>query len=225
LRRILIVEDDPDISELLAAYLREAGYLPMCAEDGLMALDAFRSDDFDLVLLDVMLPKVDGYGVCEIIRRDSKVPVIMLTALDGEQNQLKGYDLDIDDYVTKPFSMPVLLRKISAVLRRAGGSTQQQSDILKYKALSLDLLSYEVSLNGAQVELTQREFEILRELINAPGRVFTREMLLAKLWNYDFLGDERIVDSHIKNLRRKLDADYIETVGGVGYRVPKDVQP
>lgn len=221
MKRILIAEDDPDIAELLSAYLREDGYQPECAFDGLMAVDLFREGKFDLVLLDVMLPKIDGFGVCELIRRESGVPVIMLTALDGEREQLKGFDLEIDDYVTKPFSMPVLLRKIGAVLRRSGAS-KENGESLKYKKLQLDLSAYEARMSGELLELTQKEFEILRELISSPGRVQRREMLLQKLWEYDYLGDERIVDSHIKNLRRKIGEDYIETVRGVGYRVAKE---
>jgi two-component system response regulator VanR len=221
MRCILIIEDDFDIAELLSAYLREDGYQVETASDGLTGMEVFRAGGFDLVLLDVMLPKVDGFGVCEMIRWESDVPVIMLTALDGEAEQLRGYDLRVDEYVTKPFSMPVLLQKIAAVLRRAANG-ETCGEVLRYKALTLDMASYEARLNGKILVFTQREFMLLRELISAPGRVFTREVLLAKLWNYDFLGDERIVDSHIKNLRRKLEADYIETVRGVGYRVAKE---
>lgn len=122
MNRILIVEDEPDIQELLSAYLQQAGYQTSLAGDGVEALELFRSASFDLVLLDIMLPKIDGFGVCELIRQESQVPILMLTALDGEAEQLRGFDLEIDDYVTKPFSMPVLLKKIAAILRRAGGS-------------------------------------------------------------------------------------------------------
>lgn len=121
MNRILIVEDEPDIQELLSAYLQQAGYQTSLAGDGVEALELFRSASFDLVLLDIMLPKIDGFGVCELIRQESQVPILMLTALDGEAEQLRGFDLEIDDYVTKPFSMPVLLKKIAAILRRAGG--------------------------------------------------------------------------------------------------------
>lgn len=220
MKRILVVEDEPDIQELLANYLRNDGYEVILAGDGIEALDQFRAYPPDLVLLDIMLPKIDGFGVCELIRRESAVPVIMLTALDGEAQQLKGFDLQIDDYVTKPFSMPVLLRKIAAVLRRAGGYAEPE--LMRYKALSLDADSRECRENGQPIDLTQREFDLLRELIQSPGRVLTREILLGRLWGYDFLGDERIVDSHIKNLRKKLSGDYIETVRGVGYRVAKE---
>ena len=219
MKRILVVEDEPEIQELLSAYLRHEGYSVTVAGDGIEALDRFRAGQFDLVLLDIMLPKIDGFGVCELIRRESTVPIVMLTALDGEAEQLKGFDLQIDDYVTKPFSMPVLLRKIAAVLRRSGGGLE--SEKLSYQNILLDMNQRACQVDGAPVELTQREFDLLSELLKAPGRVFTREILLSRIWGYDFLGDERIVDSHIKNLRKKLNSDCIETVRGVGYRAAK----
>lgn len=217
--RILIVEDEPDIQELLCAFLRDAGYEIEVAGDGIRALDLFRLGGWDLVLLDLMLPKMDGYAVCELIRRESTVPIIMLTALDAEGNQLKGFDLKIDDYITKPFSIPILLHKIAAILRRAQGDTE--SSLLYYKEITLNLDAFQASVHGLVLDLTSREFELLRELLQNQGRVLTRSVLLDRLWSYDFLGDERIVDSHIKNLRKKLCCDYIETVRGVGYRVAK----
>ena len=222
MKHILIVEDEPDIQELLCAYLRDAGYGTAAAGDGVAALELFQSRPFDLVLLDLMLPKIDGFGVCELIRRQSQVPILMLTALDGEGEQLRGFRLNIDDYVTKPFSMPVLLEKIRVILRRSGGTVEDGP--LRYRDLSLDLDAREVRLEGRPLELTAREFELLHTFLSAPGRVFTREMLLSKLWGYDFFGDERVVDSHIKNLRRKLGRDYIETVRGVGYRAAKETE-
>lgn len=219
MKRILVVEDEPDIQEFLTAYLRHEGYGVTAAGDGVEALDRFRAGRFDLVLLDIMLPKIDGFGVCELIRRESAVPIIMLTALEGEAEQLKGFDLQIDDYVTKPFSLPVLLRKIAAVLRRSGGS--MESEKISYQNILLDIDARTCRVDRELVELTQREFDLLTELLKAPGRVFTREILLNRIWGYDFLGDERIVDSHIKNLRKKLNSDCIETVRGVGYRAAK----
>ena len=207
MKHILIVEDEPDIQELLCAYLQDAGYGTAAAGDGVAALELFQSRPFDLVLLDLMLPKIDGFGVCELIRRQSQVPILMLTALDGEGEQLRGFRLNIDDYVTKPFSMPVLLEKIRVILRRSGETVEDGP--LRYRELSLDLDAREVRLEGRPLELTAREFELLHTFLSAPGRVFTREMLLSKLWGYDFFGDERVVDSHIKNLRRKLGRDYI----------------
>ena len=221
MKRILIVEDEPDIQELLCAYLRDAGYETAAAGDGVTALSLFREQPFDLVLLDIMLPKIDGFGVCELIRRQSQVPILMLTALEGEAQQLRGFSLDIDDYVTKPFSMPVLLEKIRVILRRSGGAAESR---LRYRDLVMDLDTREAALDGRPLDLTAREFELLRTFLAAPGRVFTREMLLSRLWGYDFFGDERVVDSHIKNLRHKLGRDYIETVRGVGYRAAKETR-
>lgn len=219
MKRILVIEDEPDIQEMLCAYLRDAGYSVSAASDGIQAMDCFHRESWDLILLDLMLPKIDGYGVCELIRRESDVPVIMVTALDTEDNQIRGFDLQIDDYVTKPFSMPILLRKIAAVLRRTGSDAESRQ--LIYRDIVMDLDAYRVTVDGALLDLTTREFELLKELLQNQGRVLTRSVLLGQLWNYDFIGDERIVDSHIKNLRKKLNRDYIETVRGVGYRVEK----
>lgn len=219
MKRILVIEDEPDIQEMLCAYLRDAGYSVSEASDGIQAMDCFHRESWDLILLDLMLPKIDGYGVCELIRRESDVPLIMVTALDTEENQIRGFDLQIDDYVTKPFSMPILLRKIAAVLRRTGSDAESRQ--LIYRDITMDLDAYRVTVDGALLDLTTREFELLKELLQNQGRVLTRSVLLGQLWNYDFIGDERIVDSHIKNLRKKLNRDYIETVRGVGYRVEK----
>lgn len=221
MRKILIIEDELDIQELLAAYLRDAGYEIVIAGDGVEALAQFQQGAFDMILLDLMLPKIDGFGVCELIRRESSVPILMLTALDGEQEQLRGFQMEIDDYVTKPFSMPILLQKIRAILRRTAGG-MENNRCLHYRDLTLDLDGMEAVLAGRSLDLTTREFELLQALISSPGRVFTREVLLAKLWGYDFFGDERVVDSHIKNLRHKMGTDYIETVRGVGYRAAKE---
>lgn len=219
MKNILIVEDELDIQELLCAYLQEAGYQTVTAGDGVTALALFQEQPFDLVLLDIMLPKIDGFGVCELIRRQSQVPVLMLTALDAEEQQLRGFGLEIDDYVTKPFSMPILLEKIRAVLRRSAGA--EPDNRLCYRDLAIDPDTREAVLDGRVLDLTTREFDLLYTFLHTPGRVFTREMLLARLWGYDFYGDERVVDSHIKNLRHKLGRNYIETVRGVGYRAAK----
>lgn len=221
MKKILVVEDDASIQALLHDFIVEAGYEVSVAGDGVEALAAFDAQRFDLVLLDVMIPKIDGFGVCEVIRQKSDVPIIMLTALDGEEHQIRGLDLQVDDYITKPFSMPVLLRKIAAVLRRA--SRGESARMLVYKDLRMDLDGYKVWVGETEIELTSREFEILRELLTHQGRILTRQNLLESLWKYEFLGDERIIDTHVKNLRKKLgDAGYIETVRGVGYRIDKE---
>lgn len=221
MKRILIVEDEPDIQELLCAYLQDAGYETALAGDGIQALSQFESAPFDLVLLDIMLPKIDGFGVCELIRQQSQIPILMLTALDGEEQQLRGFSLNIDDYIMKPFSMPILLEKIRVILRRSCGSAEE--NCLHYRDLVMNLDAREVFQNGQPLDLTAREFELLHTLLSSPGRVFTREMLLSQLWSYDYYGDGRIVDCHIKNLRHKLLQNYIETVRGVGYRVAKEI--
>lgn len=220
MKRILVIEDDPDIQELIRNFLQDAGYLVSLAGDGMEGLEMFSASLYDLVLLDILMPKVDGYAVCEWIRKRSDLPIIILTALDGEEDQIKGLDLQVDDYITKPFSMPVLVRKIAAVLRRSDHASSGCGH-LKYKDLVLDLEGYRAYIREEKVNLTQREFELLRELLMHQGKVLTRQMLLNKLWKYDFYGDERVVDTHIKNLRKKLNVAFIETIRGVGYRVDK----
>lgn len=222
MQKILVVEDDLDIQELLKNFLQEAGYSIVLANDGVEALSIFSDVQFDLILLDIMLPKIDGFAVCELIRKQSQVPIIMLTALNGEEEQIRGLDMQVDDYITKPFSMPVLIRKIAAVLRRSTISQNQEHQTVAYKNLILDLDSYSALVNGESYELTQREFEILRELLLNQGRVLTRKILLERLWKYDFYGDERVVDTHIKNLRKKLGIDFIQTIRGVGYKIDKE---
>ena len=218
----MIVEDDFDIQELLQNFLQEAGYQTAVAKDGLEAVSMFSKEGFHLILLDIMLPKIDGFTVCELIRRQSQIPIIMLTALSGEEEQIRGLDLQVDDYITKPFSMPVLVRKIGAVLRRSRRGQEEGHQTLVYRNLVLDLDSYLAAVDGREYELTQREFEILRELLTHQGRVMTRQNLLDRLWRYDFYGDERVVDTHIKNLRKKLGIDFIQTIRGVGYKIERE---
>lgn len=222
MQKILVVEDDFDIQELLQNFLQEAGYEVTVSNDGVEAIAVFSDKQFDLILLDIMLPKIDGFAVCELIRRQSQVPIIMLTALSGEEEQIRGLDLQVDDYITKPFSMPVLVRKIAAVLRRSNSQQDDRHCTISYRNLILDLDSYTASVDSNTYELTQREFEVLRELLTHQGRVMTRQNLLDKLWRYDFYGDERVVDTHIKNLRKKLGIDFIQTIRGVGYKIDKE---
>ena len=222
MQRILVVEDDLDIQELLKNFLMEVGYEITLAGDGVEALSAFSSARFDLVLLDVMLPKIDGFAVCELIRKQSQVPIIMLTALNGEEEQIRGLDLQVDDYITKPFSMPVFTRRIAAVLRRSRGPQEDAHKTIAYQNLVLDCDNYTAAVDGTAYELTPREFDVLNELLTHQGRILTRQNLLDKLWRYDFYGDERVVDTHIKNLRKKLGIDFIQTIRGVGYRIDKE---
>ena len=228
--RILVVEDEEDIREILKNYLSAEGYDVVLADDGVDGIVKFHGGSFDLILLDVMMPKIDGFGVCELIRRESEVPIIMLTALDEEEYQIRGLDLEADDYITKPFSMPVLLRKIAAVLRRTHKEEEQRQ--ICYQSLILDLTGHHVYIleedyggnpaNRAEVELTQKEFELLHVLLINKGIVLTRQKLLNLVWGEDYFGEERIVDTHIKNIRRKLGCNYISTIRGVGYRIDKE---
>lgn len=220
MEKILIIEDELDIQELLKNYLEEEGYETEQALDGIEGIGKFRKENFDLILLDVMLPKVDGFGVLEMIRQESEIPVIMLTALDDETYQMKGYDLKVDEYVTKPFSINLLLKKIEAVLRRYGKSMKKDG-IFSYRKLKLNSESYQAWMENEELSLTQKEFELLREFLLNQGRVLTRGQLLDAVWGMDYFGEERIVDTHIKNIRRKMKEDYIETIRGVGYRIAK----
>ena len=220
--KILVIEDDRDIEELLQFFLEDNGYQVAIARDGLEGITMFREGGFSLILLDIMLPKIDGYAVCELVRKESDIHIIMVTALSDEEDQMKGLDLLADVYITNPFSMPVLLRKIGAVLRRSQRNQKGEANrMLLYQQLRLDLDNYQVFVAGEETSLTKREFEILKMLLENQGKVMTREILLEQLWQYEFYGNDRVVDNHIKNLRRKLGGSYIETVKGVGYRIAK----
>lgn len=219
-KRILVIEDEVSIQNILRIFLEDAGYQVTLADDGMDGIAAFHKDSFDLVLLDIMMPRLDGYSVCEMIRNESSTPVILLTALDDEDNQMKGFNLLADDYITKPFSMPLVLKRMEAVLRRARSG--EKSSVLVYQNVQLDTENYKVFVEGKEVTLTVREFDILRLLMENQGRVFTREQLLDIIWNYDYLGDDKIINTHIKNIRKKLGVDCIETIRGVGYRIDKN---
>ena len=214
---ILVVEDQPDYQELLTAFLSHAGHTVTAADNAADVRRLTAVEDFDLVLLDVMLPgDTDGFGICAELKQKKDIPVIMLTALDDEAHQLQGYTLQIDDYITKPISMPLLVNKVEAVLRRSS----KQEPLLQIGGVTLNRSSYQVTANGTLCDLTLREYDILLELMNSAGTVVTRTHLLQKIWSYDYYGDTRIVDTHMKNLRKKLgDACCIETVRGVGYRM------
>lgn len=167
-----------------------------------------------------MLPKLDGYGVCEQIRAVSDVPVIMITALSGEEAEVRAFELRADDYITKPFSLRLVLMRVEAVLRRAGGKADKGGrEILRRGSVEMDTAAHRVSLDGEDVPLTNTEYRLLELFLRNPGRVFTREGLLSRVWGYDFIGDESTVNIHIMNLRRKLGSNLIETVRGVGYRL------
>lgn len=217
---ILVVEDDNNIQELLCEFLQEEKYVTKSAKDGIEACALFSQSSIDLVLLDIMLPKINGYKVCEFIRQQSNVPIIAISALSGEEDQILAFDLKIDDYITKPFSMPLLLKKIEALLRRTKSCECKNTNLI-YKNIIINTEAYKTYINDREIELTHKEFELLKLLIENAGRVLTRNNLVECLWNSDVFIDERVVDTHIKNLRKKLSVDYIKTVRGVGYTVDK----
>lgn len=219
-KKILIIEDEAAIQKILSEPLTFAGYEVTAAVDGLEGINAFHKQDFDIILLDIMLPKIDGYTVCEMIRQESQIPIILLTALDTEDAQIKGFDKLADDYITKPFSIKLVLKRVEALLRRT--SSDMVSDIIRYKEITLSEKERKVTVSGKEAALTHLEFEILSLFLKNRGRVFTRDDLLNLVWGYDFVGDEKGVNFHIMNLRKKLNVDYIETVRGVGYRIAKE---
>ena len=221
MKKILVVEDEKDIQNIIKAFLENAEYKVETADDGLDAINLIQKNNYDLILLDIMLPKIDGFTVCEMIRKNSNIPIIILTALTDEESQLKGFDKLADDYITKPFSMPVLLKHIEAIFRRANNSNENTS-ILKYKNIILNTENYEVYVDNKKVTLTFREYEILKLFLENQGKVFTRDNILNSIWNYDYFGDDKIVNTHIKNIRKKLGYEYIETVRGVGYKIDKE---
>ena len=221
MKKILVVEDEKDIQNIIKAFLENAEYKVETADDGLDAINFIQKNNYDLILLDIMLPKIDGFTVCEMIRKNSNVPIIILTALTDEESQLKGFDKLADDYITKPFSMPIVLKHIEAILRRTDNS-KESVGILKYKNMVLNTENYEVFVDNKKIPLTYREYEILKLFLENQGKVFTRDNILNSIWSYDYYGDDKIVNTHIKNIRKKLGYDYIETVRGVGYRIVKE---
>jgi two-component system alkaline phosphatase synthesis response regulator PhoP len=221
-KRILIIEDELQIVKLVRAYLERAGYDVIAAVDGPEGLRMARQEDPDLVVLDLMLPGMDGLDVCRALRKDSDVPLIMLTARVEEVDRLVGLELGADDYVTKPFSPRELVARVRAVLRRTE-STPPQGELLAAGDLAVDVESHKVSVRGEPVEVTPSEFDLLVVLMRNPGRVLTRMQLLEQMQGYGYEGYERTVDTHVKNLRQKIernprDPEYISTVYGVGYR-------
>ena len=222
-QHILLVDDDPNISHLVRLYLEKEGFGVTECDRGDTAIDAFRSCNPALVLLDVMLPGKDGLEVLKEIRMTSKVPVIMLTAKDETFDKVLGLELGADDYITKPFDTKELVARVKAVLRRTQGPEEEKTDVLSFPGLTVSLSQYECHYEGHQVEMPPKELEVLYFLASHVNQVFTREQLLEQVWGFDFFGDSRTVDVHIKRLREKLPGCekygwMIRTVWGVGYK-------
>jgi two-component system alkaline phosphatase synthesis response regulator PhoP len=220
-RKILIVDDEPKIVEICRDYLQAAGYQVLTAGDGARGLSLARRESPDLVVLDLMMPEMDGFDVCRALRRERDVPIIMLTARVEETDKLIGLELGADDYVTKPFSPRELVARVRTVLRRANGDAT--SDVIHAAGLTLDRGRYQAILPDRTVALTPTEFEIMACLMSQPGRIFTRAQLLRAVHGVSFESYERAIDSHIRNLRHKLEpGEYIITVHGVGYKFEAD---
>lgn len=231
-QKILIIEDEDGIVHLLNLYLKNEGFTVVIAKDGADGLALHAREHPDLVILDIMLPAIDGFEVCKRIRAWSKTPILMLTARSSEDDRITGLDLGADDYLVKPFSPRELVSRVRAVLRRSGPSDEQvfaseqavaaKSEVLRFPGLMIDIPARRVEVNGVEIALTPTEFDLLALLAKSPDRVFTREILMNKVWGYDYLGDGHTIDVHMSALRKKIELEpeqrYIKTVWRVGYR-------
>lgn len=220
--KILVVDDDVNICELLRLYLEKDGYSVIIVNDGMEAISAFQDSKPDLVLLDIMLPKLDGWQVCREIRKTSDTPIIMLTAKGETFDKVLGLELGADDYVVKPFDAKEVVARVKAVLRRTGGNPTETVKEVRYDKLVINLTNYELRVNGEQIDTPPKELELIYHLASNPNRVFTRDQLLDEVWGFDYYGDSRTVDVHVKRLREKLegvsDKWMLKTVWGVGYK-------
>jgi DNA-binding response OmpR family regulator len=240
-QKILVIEDDEGIIHLINLYLKDAGYTILVAKDGADGLALHARENPDLIILDIMLPTIDGFEICRRIRAWSQTPILMLTARGDEEDRISGFELGADDYLTKPFSPRELVSRVRAILRRTSSQlvqitqdeqqkmvalaaldSEQEKQILRFPSLRIDVLARRVQVNGSEVALTPTEFDLLVLLAQSPNRVFTREVLMNKVWGYDYLGDGHTIDVHISALRKKIETDsdqhFIKTVWRVGYR-------
>ncbi|MCL5037610.1 MAG: response regulator transcription factor [Chloroflexi bacterium] len=220
--KILVVDDEKNIVELVKYNLNKEGYDVICAYDGFEAVNLTRQESPDLIILDIMLPGQSGMDVCRILRKETRTPIIMATAKGEEIDKILGLEMGADDYVTKPFSPRELVARVKAVLRRTS-SRGEEKDEVSFDDLTINLIKHEVRKGGEEVDLKPKEFDLLRLLATNPGKVFTRDFLLEQLWGYDYLGDTRTVDVHMRRLRQKIEVDaaspcYLKTVHGIGYK-------
>ena len=215
--KILLCEDDENLGMLLREYLAAKGYTAELCPDGEAGYKAFLKSKFDICVLDVMMPKMDGWEVCREIRQYSQVPIIMLTAKSDEKDELLGFDLGVDEYISKPFSPKILVARVEAILRRTNAL---EDDVMEAGGISLNRAAHEVRINGELVELSYKEFELLTYFMDNQGVALSRERILNNVWNYDYFGDARTIDTHVKKLRSKLGdkGEYIKTIWGMGYK-------
>lgn len=223
MKKIIVADDETRIRRLVCDFLASEGYEPLEANDGDVALDIFeKNPDTAALILDVMMPNIDGWEVCRRIRKTSRVPILMLTARSEEFDELMGFEVGADDYVTKPFSPSVLMKRVAALLRRTGNEPEQSAEFLSLDGLSVDETAHVIALDNRALELTLKEYNILLKLLSSVGRVFSREQLLDDIWGYDYAGDIRTVDSHVARLRTKLGEwgnIHLKTVYGIGYKI------
>ena len=218
--RILIVDDEPGIREVIREYAQFNKYETDEAEDGMQAVAKCLNNDYDLIIMDIMMPRLDGYSACKEIKKEKDIPVIMLSARGEEYDKLFGFELGIDDYVVKPFSPKELMARVNAVLSRRSKAAKSDEDILKFDGLEINIPARTVTIDGERVELTPKEYDLLFYLVENKNIALSRDKLLSDIWGYDFFGDDRTIDTHIKNLRSSLGKyrDYIVTLRGVGYK-------
>ncbi len=220
MQRILIVDDEINIRKVVREYAEFEGYEVEEAQDGMEAVEIAKKEDFDLIIMDVMMPRLDGYSACKEIKKYKKIPVIMLSARGEEYDKLFGFEIGIDDYVVKPFSPKELMARVKAVIKRNEPAGQQVHDRLKFEGLEIDLAGREVYVNGKRVSMTPKEYDLLFYLVKNKNLALTRDKLLEEVWGYDFFGDDRTVDTHIKMLRNSLGEyrKFIVTLRGMGYK-------
>lgn len=221
--KILVADDESRMRKLLKDFLTKSGYEVLEAEDGEKAVNLFYSvKDIALIILDVMMPKMDGWMVCQEIRKDSNVPIIMLTAKSSEADELKGFELGVDEYISKPFSPKILVARVEAVLRRSNAALTEE--VLQAGCIVIDKSAHQVSVDGENIELSYKEFELLTYFVENAGIALSREKILNNVWNYDYFGDARTIDTHVKKLRSKMGSkgDMIKTIWGLGYKLSVD---
>ena len=218
--KILIADDEQKIREVIREYSEFNGYEVEEAADGMEAVGKCKLNDYDIIIMDIMMPKLDGYSACKEIRKIKNIPVIMLSARGEEYDKLFGFELGIDDYVVKPFSPKELMARVSAVLARTNRKEEATPDVLKFEGLEINIPARTVTVDGVKAELTPKEYELLFYLVENKNIALSRDKLLSDIWGYDFFGDDRTIDTHIKNLRNNLGKyrDYIVTLRGVGYK-------